>query len=91
MRPTTAPIEVDDEVAAPLVESGELTRYGIFSVEDLAGVDLEGSLLGKVLDEADGPVYVAPTPDVASVAGPFEVPVDKLAPRSRRSRKAAED
>jgi hypothetical protein len=28
-RPTAQPIEVDDETAAPLVESGELTRYGV--------------------------------------------------------------
>lgn len=45
VRPTTAPIEVDDEVAAPLVESGDLTVYGPFG----GVVDLEGSVLGEVL------------------------------------------
>ena len=28
VRPTTAPIEVDDDVAAPLVAAGSLVSYG---------------------------------------------------------------
>ena len=34
-RPTTHPIEVDDAVAAPLVESGCLERYGSAKVPEL--------------------------------------------------------
>lgn len=86
MRPTTAPIEVDDEVAAPLVESGELRRYGVFSADEL-----EGSILGKVLADADGPVYLAPKLGEDSTAPIVEVQVEKPTPNPRGRRKAAED
>lgn len=53
------PIEVDDDVAAPLVESGDLTPYGTFKASEL-----KGSILGQVLaDIPEGEdVFIAPHP-----------------------------
>jgi hypothetical protein len=42
-RPTTQPIEVDDEVAGPLVEAGSLTPYPAH-VEGKTGTVLDGVL-----------------------------------------------
>lgn len=84
-RPTTAPIEVDDEVAAPLVESGALTVYGVFSQKAL-----EGSVLGDAIAiaESTGPAYVAPQVGVEYVE-PVEVETPAARPRASR-RKATE-
>lgn len=92
VRPTTAPIEVDDDVAAPLVESGDLERYGAFS----------GPLLGDGIASAVGTGYVAPKLGVGfveSFGDPNEVEPESdvstatgspvRGPRGRR--KAAED
>lgn len=84
--PIFAPIEVDDEVASPLVESGDLKRYGVFSAEEL-----EGSIIGDVLADADGPVYLAPKFGSDSAVPIVEVQVEKPAPGPRGRRKATED
>lgn len=81
VRPTTAPIEVDDEVAAPLVESGELTVYGPLS----GVVDLEGSVFSEAIEPKLGVGFVEEYGD------PVEVEVEKPEPRPRGRRKAAED
>lgn len=85
-RPTTAPIEVDDDVAAPLVESGDLTPYDVFN----GAVDLEGSVLGDVVAESMDPTYVAPELGVGFVE-PFAVQDEKPESRPRGRRKATED
>lgn len=77
VRPTAAPIEVDDDAAAELVESGSLVAYQS-AVSDVAE-QLYGS--GEQWDKAADAI-------TESAAPPAEV-VEKSTPRTRR--KAAED
>lgn len=87
VRPTTAPIKVDDEVAAPLVESGDLTRFGVFDT-----VDLEGSAIGEALKTYLNPSGVVVAPEIGvEYVKPVEVQIEKPEPRSRGRRKATED
>lgn len=62
VRPTTAPIEVDHEVAAPLVESGSLEPYRPGDLSDKTGTVLDGilSTFPEVAEVADaiGPLMV---------------------------------
>lgn len=76
VRPTTAPIEVDDEVAAPLVESGDLAPYGAIELMEVPGL-VEVSHDSGATWEPEG------------VTG--EPEVEKPEPRPRGRRKAAED
>jgi len=68
------PILVDDEVAALLVESGDLVAYEPRGAVELKGsvvVDLEGSVLSKALTET-GVHLAAPlsvTPDAENATG----------------------
>lgn len=81
-RPTTAPIEVDDKVAAPLVESGELTVYGPFS----GVVDLKGSVFGEAIEPELGVGFIEEYGD------PVEVEDEKPVSRRRSGgRRGAED
>ncbi len=71
------PIEVDDEVAAPLVESGDLTRYGVF----------DEPLLGDGVASVVGTECIAPQLGVGFVEG---FAPDEKPQRPRRPRKSAE-
>lgn len=78
------PILVDDEVAAPLVQSGELVAYeprGAVELKGSAVVDLEGSVLSKALTEAG-----------VHLASPLSVTpdTDNTAPKRPRRPRAAE-
>ncbi len=66
----TQPIEVDDEVAAPLVEAGSLVAYRAAVPTDHTGVA-----------EGDPNVDLLPTGDFAPADGPAEKP----SRRSRRA------
>ena len=61
-RPTTAPIEVDDDVAAPLVESGCLTPYGrpVVEAEAVAEVEAADDESPAEVDEPDSAAEPAP-------------------------------
>jgi hypothetical protein len=76
-KPTTQPIEVDDETAAPLVEAGALEPYGPSRVAGKTG-DVIDSFIGEIAAE-----IVEPEDD--------EPEDDEPTPRTRRTRKPRED
>lgn len=96
VRPTTAPIEVDDEVAAPLVEAGKLTVFGASDIsvkpfqEDVtpdhsdagqeAGAEFAEGIAGKTGDVPDD-----------AVVNMVEPEPEKPAPRPRGRRRPSED
>lgn len=81
------PIEVDDEVAAPLVESGDLAVYqpGCYVAPQIPSGWVEGATptAGGPYDVSDG----EPTIEDFAYGGPAANPK----PRPRRPRKSAED
>lgn len=87
VRPATA-IEIDDDVAAPLVEAGDLEPFGSTPAESgavLAGIKRTLADLGGEFAEAG---QVAADEFTAGIAEPE---VEKPAPRPRGRRKDAED
>lgn len=90
-RPTTQPIEVDDEAAAPLVQSGCLELYPPRRIEGPTGAILDGLITAP----ASGVNFTPPWPvlvDTESGEGTVEpAPEPPPAPRRPRSRKRAED
>lgn len=75
------PIEVDDEVAAPLVESGDLAAYqpGVYVAPQIPAGWVDGAA------PIEGGPYGVSTPE-SEQSEPAEP-----TPRSRRGRKASED
>lgn len=94
-RPTSAPIEVDDDVAAPLVESGCLEPYRPGGITGETGTVLDGDLgLNKGLPAvADGIAeMVSRLGERVGQDFVAEVPDDTAEPKPRRGRrKATED
>lgn len=83
-RPTTQPIEVDDEVAAPLVEDGSLEPYG--PRQDTA------SAPGVSIPEQSDMMPQWPDQVEQSVAGERpSLPVDAPKPRRGGRRRTTED
>ncbi|MCT7372937.1 hypothetical protein [Mycolicibacterium llatzerense] len=87
VRPTPyfSPIEVDDEIAAPLVESGDLAEY--LAVR-------KGSIVSELIANTAEPECIAPRLGhgfIEAFGAPVEVAADKPAPRTRSRRKASED
>lgn len=91
VRPTTAPIEVDDALAGPLVEAGKLEPFGKAFVSEHPL-----SWPADAQPTAPGP-YADPSafePAVEQIGIPDKLPTDgdpKPSPRQRNRRRPAED
>lgn len=90
VNPTKQPIEVDDDQAKPLVESGSLEPYGVLSSVKSTERDLSGDFVGAVNEVL--PEGVSWSPPEASPGTTEPSAEDRRARRdAARSRKSDPD
>ena len=90
VRPTTAPIEVDDDLAAPLVESGHLERYQPGGGEAGAVLDDEFGVTVGLPALVDGLTDMASRLSDGAEAQAADEAETEPKPRRSRSRRRSE-